>query len=699
MNDILLVGKWWGGLFVIGMAAWPMTALVFRGWTNKGYLLAKIVGLLTIGYLAWLGGMTRIVPFSVQTIVVILSGLFLINWKGGYRDLQPNWMSVFKDELVFLTIFAAWSWIKGHAPEINGLEKFMDFGFMQSIANSSYFPPIDMWFSGMTINYYYFGHLLVATLSKITTVDLSYGFGLILSTLCALTFSMSFAIGREMLATKTKFKGIFGPLFIATLVTFSGNLHTIYAFTTGYQSDNPPPFWQIWSSVSKSGSLSEGWNRYWYPNATRFIPYTIHEFPSYSFVVSDIHGHVLAIPIALLLVSLIITVWRTETLRYKFQVAVVYGIVSGAAFMTNALDGPIYLFLWMAMWLAIWWEERQSLGLIIKPIMIALIGFILTVLPFLITFRPFVSGVAVNCPASFLAGKTFGPLIFEEVTKCQRSPLWMMFILWGFFAYWGMVMFKKIPEDFKIKKLAILISIVCLLLVIFPEIFYFKDIYPLHFRSNTMFKLGYQVFILMSLVAGWTIVTLISNRKRISYSKTILFMGLPLIFLVMIFPFFAVRSYFGSLTTYKGLWGLNWMKIEFPENLQVIDWINEQKRLNKEMIVLEAQGDSYQDAVSQKPYNQVSTFTGVPTVAGWYVHEWLWRGQGEIANRADDVRLIYETADAQLARTFLNKYQVTHVLVGEMEREKYKFINEEKFASISKLVFETGQTKVYRLTD
>ncbi len=699
MNDIVMAGKWWVGLFVMGMGAWPVTAILFRDWTNKGYLLAKIVGLLMVGYIVWLGGMLKIVPFSFETLVVIFVGLSVIGWKKFSRSLQPNWMSVFKDELVFLTIFAAWSWVKGHAPEINGLEKFMDFGFMQSIANSTYFPPIDMWFSGMPVNYYYFGHLLVAILSKLTTVDLSYGFGLILSTLCALTFSMSFAIGREMLAIKSRFKGVLGPLFIAALVTFSGNLHTIYAFTTGYQTDNPPPFWEIWSNITESTAVSEGWNRYWYPNATRFIPYTIHEFPSYSFVVSDIHGHVLAIPIALLLIALIVTAWKNEELRHKSQVAAVYGIVAGTAFMTNALDGPIYLMLWVAMWLTIWWNEKLTLNLIFKPIIVALIGFIITVLPFLITFKPFVSGVAVNCPAGFLAGKTFGPLIFEDVTKCQRSPLWMMFILWGFFVYWGIVMYRKIPKDFKIKKLAISICIISLLLVIFPEIFYFKDIYPLHFRSNTMFKLGYQVFILMSLIAGWTIVSLISNRKQIKYSRILFLLGLPLIFLVMIFPFFAVRSYFGSLTTYKGLWGLNWMKNDFPENLQVINWINEQKPLAKDTVILEAQGDSYQDAVSQKPYNQVSTFTGVPTVAGWYVHEWLWRGQDKIASRADDVRIIYETSDTETARTLINKYGVTYVLVGEMEREKYKFLNEDKFTSISKLVFETGQTRLYKLQD
>ena len=44
---------------------------------------------------------------------------------------------------------------------------------------------------------------------------------------------------------------------------------------------------------------------YWYPNATRFIPKTIHEFPSYSYVVADLHGHVYDIPFVLLSISIL----------------------------------------------------------------------------------------------------------------------------------------------------------------------------------------------------------------------------------------------------------------------------------------------------------------------------------------------------------------------------------------------------------
>jgi len=41
-------------------------------------------------------------------------------------------------------------------------------------------------------------------------------------------------------------------------------------------------------------------------------------------------------------------------------------------------------------------------------------------------------------------------------------------------------------------------------LIIIPEFFYIKDIYPAHFRANTMFKLGYQAFIIMGIASTYT---------------------------------------------------------------------------------------------------------------------------------------------------------------------------------------------------
>ena len=184
------------------------------------------------------------------------------------------------EEAVFWLLLFIWSYIKAHEPQINGLEKFMDFGFTRSILRGQYFPPKDMWFAGGSINYYYFGHLMMAVLTRLSGLPLTVTFNLMLATLFSMTATFSFVIGRKLLQAITIYRQITGAVLIAFLVTLSGNIQTIYAFTKGYAGENPPKFWAIWSDFSSFQKIKEGWRAYWYPNATRFIPYTIHEFSS-----------------------------------------------------------------------------------------------------------------------------------------------------------------------------------------------------------------------------------------------------------------------------------------------------------------------------------------------------------------------------------------------------------------------------------
>ena len=589
----------------------------------------------------------------------------------------------------------------------------MDYGFTRSILQGSYFPASDMWFSGGSINYYYFGHLMMAVVTKLSGLNLATGFNLMLCALFSLTFSVSFAIGRQLLGKLSKGLKTGGALLTAFLVTLSGNMQTIYVFTKGYWSDIPPAFWTIWSDFSSFEKIREGWMAYWYPNATRFIPYTIHEFPAYSFVVSDIHGHVLSIPLVLFALALLINMYlHRDKEEQRWWEYALYGMVAGMAFMTNALDGPIYLGL-LAL-LVILNNVQYSMSnfqsifdfkKIIKSINfqkiiislgIALGVFVVTILPFVISFKPFVSGVAVNCPPASMANSKIGPLVFEEVEKCQKSPLWMMAVLWGFFAYCAAALwiYKIKSLESQTRKLLLAWAIFCLALIIFPEFFYFADIYPQHFRSNTMFKLGYQVFIMMSILSGYTITQIWGNRERKQawLRRGFLLLLAPMLFFVSIYPNFAVKSYFEGLKTYRGIYGLTWMKERYPDYFGAVMWIEENIREGSQPVILEANGDSYTD------YNMVSAFSGLPSVAGWVVHEWLWRGSYEpIAKRGEEVRQVYEAANEYEARTVLNKYDVKFVVLGSQEREKYLQLNEEVIKQVATPVFTSETVTIYKV--
>ncbi len=669
--DVALVFQWWGTLFLVGAAAYPLTRAL-----KLDYFFSKAVGLAAVTFLILLGGVLRIVPFTQGAVwgaigITFAIGL-LANLKfkiknlkvitDSEKDTRKEVIGFIAKELFFFAALFFWAWVKGHEPSIRGLEKFMDFGFTKSILNGRYFPPADMWYAGYPINYYYFGHTVMAVLTRLSGIDLSYTFNLMLTTLFALSLTMSFAIGKQLVKGTGVLREIAGGALTAFLVTLAGNMQTIYAFTQGYEGDRVVPFWTLkWTW--------EGLSRYWYANATRFIPYTIHEFPSYSLVVSDVHGQVLSIPFVLLAIALLIKIWGSKGGRGMWGEFIFYGFVSGVLLMTNALDGPIYF----ALLVVILFLQKKD---IFKKISFVFVSAALTSLPFTSFFRSFVNGIAINCPPGILANTRIGPLIFEGVEKCQRSPLWMLALLWGFFIYCGVWLLTRR------KKPAILIVffVFSVLLVIFPEFFYFKDIYPLHFRSNTMFKLGYQAYIMFSIVSAYAIVKL---RNKWFY----LFL-VPQLFLVSIYPYFSVRSYFGELKRYQGLYGLTWLQNQYPDNFAAIGWLTAQPAGT----IVEADGDSYTD------YDQFSAFTGRPTIIGWAVHEWLWRGSYDVvAPRREEVRRIYESADVSQTRSLLAKYNVRYVIVGSLERQKFAGLNEQKFRTLGKEAFRSGTTVIYVL--
>ena len=108
--------------------------------------------------------------------------------------------------------------------------------------------------------------------------------------------------------------------------------------------------------------------------------------------------------------------------------------------------------------------------------------------------------------------------------------------------------------------------------------------------------------------------------------------------------------------------------------------------------MLEAAGDSYTD------YNLISSSTGLPTVEGWIVHEWLWRGGYDApAARQADVAQIYQSPDIAQLRLLVQKYSVDYIFIGDKEYEKYEDLNQDNIAAISDLVFESGKTKIYKI--
>jgi uncharacterized membrane protein len=96
----------------------------------------------------------------------------------------------------------------------------------------------------------------------------------------------------------------------------------------------------------------------------------------------------------------------------------------------------------------------------------------------------------------------------------------------------------------------------------------------------------------------------------------------------------------------------------------------------------------------------VSSYTGLPTIAGWWVHQWLWRGGSEVVGKIiPDIQAMYTSPDHQLTRDLLEKYQVEYVIIGSNERKKYTPLDQSKFEALGKAVFKTadGSGIIYQI--
>ncbi len=713
MDWILMTLQWYFPLLIIGIVFTPLTKKIFKSFGfDLGYPFAKILGIILLSYLVFVLGVIKILPFNRFALIFILCLFALINFfiykknKKSTKNQSPavnHLPMIILEEFLFLFSLFLWTFVRSQEPSIHGLEKFMDFGFINSILRGDFFPPKDIWYTPEPINYYYFGHLTGALLIKLSNIKASVGYNLILATIFALSvtqvFSFIINIIRRYDQKFNQFKVIIYGLIGAYFINFGANLHTIYLFTKGYPNESPIPFWKILSTFNPTS--------YWYPNATRFIPFTIHEFPSYSYVVADLHGHVFDIPFVLLTIAILFIIFtssqklkvKSQNLKSKiksfwqliltdfnkFQLisTIFLGFLTAVHYMTNAFDGPIYILLIIILLFLSGFSIRSFINTTLL-----LISFVLFSLPFSWYFKPFISGIGVNCSPKFLTdiGK-IGPFLFEA-GNCQISPLWMLFVLWGFFwiSFIIFLIIKNRIHNYRAIKqynnfFFILFSFGIFLTVI-PEFFYIKDIYPAHFRANTMFKLGYQAFIMMGIASIVTFYLLKNIKKSAVYNLiTIIF----IIFLLFpsVYPFFSIPSYYGKLDRKVELDGQVWLKDSYLEDSEIIDYLNRNEK--GQPVILEAQGDSYTD------YERISAFTGLPTVAGWWVHEWLWRGSSEVVGkRIPEVVVLYESDNVDQTKFLIKKYQIKYVVVSRLERQKYPNLNEKKWSKIGQLIFKSS---------
>ena len=228
-------------------------------------------------------------------------------------------------------------------------------------------------------------------------------------------------------------------------------------------------------------------------------------------------------------------------------------------------------------------------------------------------------------------------------------------------------------------------------------------------RMNTQFKYYLEVWVLFSAASAFFLWQLVERcRERLRWRQAV-WVGVLLLLVSssLIYTIWGTKSRLadrfdhGPLTLDGAEYmarAVHWEQeqpIALRWDLEAIEWL--QDNVEGSPVVLEAHGDQY------RWNGRIAKYTGLPTVLGWPWHQVQQRMDYErtVRQRAVDVQVLYDTGDLVHAKELLDRYEVTYIVVGELERIYYSDAGLRKFQDLSKAgymrpVYENEQVVIYQ---
>jgi len=691
-GSILSAISWYIVLQMLSIISIPLLWLVFKYSKFPFIGSIKIISLILFSFISWICLSFNLLIFNLSNLYFLIFIIFSIslilfikNRKKLVAFIYKNKNSFIKYELIFAASFIVFLLIRSINPDLwhpyRGGEKPMELAYLNAILNSNYMPPIDPWFSGAIMNYYYFGFFIFGMLIKLSQVSPYIGFNLAVATVFAISLT-----GLWSLASNISKSKILLPMITVSTTLIFGNFQ---------------PFIQMFNKV-KSGSFSKLFEiDYWQPS--RVLPqdslgYEISEFPFFSFLFADLHPHMIGIPIMILsltFLTLSFSKIKNNSWRFYSSTILFNSLLLGVSWVTNTWMVPVQLFLIFSFSLIYFRNWRNPLYTIKAAISytgaIIFIGYLLF-LPFHLNF---------NSPFTGFISNEFNTRIFDFL-EIHYLSLTVVFI------FMISILLPKIRNKFDKNKFypqIITMLITALLMAIFVEIFKVQNDIG---RMNTFFKFYLQIWILISIASSFLILQLSNSLKK----KSMLFFFYPVVgFLFlsgMLFPIFGtisrVQDRFvdtsftlnGSKFAEKAEYKNNSTSITLKYDLDAINWLKENERKTKNII--EGLSPLYTWG------NRFSIYTGFPTVIGWDWHQTQQREYKTslINERKNDVNEFYSTLDVSKKINILNKYDVKLVIIGEQEKSYYPNEGIESIADLveSKLlniIYQNNKTTIYEV--
>jgi YYY domain-containing protein len=641
----------------------------------------------------------------------------------------------------------------------------MDFLLLNSVLSTEIGIPQDAWMKGESISYYYFGYWIIGIYSKLIGTPSAIAYNIALAIIPSLTASTVIGLTLAIInpiKKNNKFAFI-ASILSGFICVFLANLFAPLKFLL----DNAIGGIKFWKFICVEGmtytgsTLSDSWRPiefWWWFKSSRIInyrgsgcdqigtDYTINEFPFFSYLLGDLHPHLISTPffIVLLAISLQIVRHKNKTNINKLNVlkGILFGIVIGSVIFINTWNVIICAVIICGIFVMKYGTHRKfPLNDLIIWIMIPVLSLIVFLIPFLSSFNSSITGLkSTKTQTSLIHGLIIWgplfilifPLLMRQIFETAISKNWKLPLL-------GSVILSSIPifirfivsdssesEGPGFFPFAITLYIssiiaftyslihlreqgtssnciflgllgIALVLIYTPEFFYIGDMFQN--RMNTIFKFYYQAWVILSIVAGYSIFKFLIdlNRKNIHFNKYTSFFTIFLLSIVVSGFYFAPSSLSTKISEseFKGLNGMEHIKQYTPHVYEAI--IFSKEHIDPESGILESVGE-WGDA------GIISTNTGIQNIINWPGHEKQWRGTIQsIEERIDDVNTIYLTLDNGTAIKLLKKYNVKYIFIGLKELNKYDKKYLEKFASFGTLIFTSTHNsetlKIYQIYD
>ena len=395
----LPVLAWLLAVEMVYLVSLPLAMFIFRPLADRGIILARILGLFAVAYLAWIIVSLGWVDFSRAAIFLGFLGLALVSalalvaqWNEIREFVARKWRLLLAGEVLFLVAFLAFTAVRAANPDLwhqwRGGEKPMELAYLNAVIRSTSMPPFDPWFAGGYLNYYYWGYFIPAVLVRITGIIPTTAFNLAVPLFFALTVTGAYSLvynlaegvrgsreyesglmghrgyqgsrsWRPSLASPVS-AGLLGGLFIAVMGNLDGIVqvaqgawHKTFDWSTAF------PTFDFWRSSRMMPPNQENFDpvplAFWVPDRIAGSPeiaFHITEFPFFTFLFADLHPHMMVIPFTLLVIGLGLNLVVGLSRQSRWWIAaasVAMAMALGALWVVNSWDYPSYVLLALAL--------------------------------------------------------------------------------------------------------------------------------------------------------------------------------------------------------------------------------------------------------------------------------------------------------------------------------------------------------------